>query len=88
MLKRPDRHVQPPRPPLRPPRGPERAADQNANGAEKAGTQRQEQPQPMDTERADGVADDVLEESVLVLRRLNFLSGGRIDRGKNQRGME
>ena len=63
---RPDRQVQPPAPPLGPAAGPERAADDDAHGAEEHRRQRQEQAQAVDAQRADRVADGVAEEGVLV----------------------
>src|SRR5690242_2308027 len=84
----PDGKVEPPVPPFRPPARPEGTADDDAHRAPEAGHEREEQPEAVDAERADGVADGVAEERVLVLRRLHRLALLGIDRGQHERAVQ
>ncbi len=80
----PDRQVEPPAPPLGPAARPERPADDDAHRAPEARGQREEQPEAVDAERADRVADRVAEERVLVLGRLDPLARLRIGRREDE----
>src|SRR3954468_8214208 len=84
----PDRQVEPPAPPLRPAMGPEGPGDDDADGAPEHRGERQEQAEAMDAERADGVADRVAEEGVLVLGGLHVLARGGVDGREHQRAVQ
>ena len=70
-------------PTLRPALCPERAADHDADRTEEACGQGQEEAEPVNAKGADGVADGVAKEGVLVLGRLTVSPlpgvGGRED---------
>src|SRR4051812_23998259 len=84
----PDRQVEPPAPPFGPAARPEGAADDDAARAPEARGQRDEEAEPVDAEGADGVADEVAEEAVLVLAGLHRLAPRRVQRRKHQRPMQ
>ncbi len=84
----PDGKVQPPGPPLGPTTGPEGAADDDADRAPEPRRQGEEQAEAVDAERADGPADGIAEEGVLVLGRLHHVALGRVRRRENQRPVQ
>ena len=78
---------QPPAPPFGPATGPERSADDDAHRAPERRRQRQEKPQAVDAERADGITDGVAEERIFIFRCANGLAGLRIGGGEDERTM-
>mgnify|MGYP007102828190 CR=1 FL=1 len=74
----PDRHVQPPAPPLGPSASPEGTTDNDTNDAKPDASQCQKEAEAVNTQCADRVANEVTEERILMLGCLDDLPFARV----------